>query len=103
MSSTAITTGAAGRKIATVTTLTDRALQAMVSHAHNIAHTKDSEVDDEERAHSVDVVRYFDIAKAQGYSRYSSMEWEGNGEPFSGTTKRIHEGLNYLQPPRSVD
>lgn len=74
----------------------NRAMTAMFIHAYSIAHMKDEEGDEAGHFHSVDVAKCFEIAKAQGYSGYFSMEWEGNGEPYAGTQKLIDETLRYL-------
>ena len=73
------------------------AMEAMFKHAYNIAHMKDEEGDDSGRFHTVDVSKCFEIAKAQGYRGYFSMEWEGNGEPYAGTQRLIDETLKYLR------
>ena len=74
----------------------NRAMQAMFKHAYNIAHMKDSEGDDQGKFHTVDVAKCFEIARAQGYRGYFSMEWEGDGEPYAGTQRLIDETLKYL-------
>jgi len=74
----------------------DRAMDALFKHAYSIAHVKDSEGDDAGKFHTVDVAKCFEIAKAQGYHGYFSMEWEGNGEPYAGTQRLIDETLKYL-------
>jgi len=74
----------------------DRAMEAMFKHAYNIAHMKDEEGDEKGKFHTVDVAKCFEIAKAQGYQGYFSMEWEGNGEPYAGTQRLIDETLKYL-------
>jgi sugar phosphate isomerase/epimerase len=74
----------------------DRAMEALFKHAYNIAHMKDSEGDDAGKFHTVDVAKCFEIAKAQGYRGYFSMEWEGNGEPYAGTQRLIDLSLKYL-------
>jgi sugar phosphate isomerase/epimerase len=74
----------------------DRAMETMFKHAYSIAHVKDSEGDDAGKFHTVDVAKCFEIAKAQGYRGYFSMEWEGNGEPYAGTQRLIDETLKCL-------
>jgi sugar phosphate isomerase/epimerase len=74
----------------------NRAMEVMFKHAYNIAHVKDSEGDDNGVFHTVDVAMCFEIAKAQGYRGYFSMEWEGNGEPYAGTQRLIDLSLKYL-------
>jgi sugar phosphate isomerase/epimerase len=73
----------------------NRAMDTMFRHAYNIAHMKDSEVD-EGKVYTVDVARCFEIAKAAGYRGYFSMEWEGAGEPYAGTQRLIDLSLKYL-------
>ena len=74
----------------------NRAMEAMFKHAYNIAHMKDSEGDEKGNFRTVDVKKCFEIAKAEGYRGYFSMEWEGNGEPYAGTQKLIELTLKYL-------
>lgn len=74
----------------------NRAMDAMFKHAYNISHMKDSEVGDKGKLFTVDVAKCFDIAKANGYRGYFSMEWEGQGEPNGGTEKLIEESLKNL-------
>jgi sugar phosphate isomerase/epimerase len=74
----------------------DRAMEALFKHAYSIAHVKDSEGDDAGKFHTVDVAKCFEIAKAQGYRGYFSMEWEGNGEPYAGTQRLIDLSLKHL-------
>ena len=74
----------------------NRAMDAMFKHAYNISHMKDSEVGDKEKLYTVDVAKCFEIAKANGYRGYFSMEWEGQGEPMGGVQKLIAESLKNL-------
>ncbi len=71
------------------------AVKAMFQHAYCISHVKDSEVD-EGKVYRVDVDRTFAIAKAAGYRGYFSMEWEGQGDPYTGTQKLIDATLKNL-------
>jgi sugar phosphate isomerase/epimerase len=73
-----------------------RALMSLFKHAYNIAHVKDSEVGDQGRLFIVDVAACFKIAKAAGYRGYFSMEWEGRGDPLSGTQRLIDLSLKSL-------
>ena len=73
----------------------NRGLAAMFKHAYNIAHMKDSEVDNN-KVYTVDVAKCFEIAKACGYRGYFSMEWEGQGGPYEGTQRLIELSLKYL-------
>jgi len=72
------------------------ALSAMFKGAYNIAHMKDSEVGEGGKVYTVDVARCFDIARAAGYKGYFSMEWEGQGEPHTGTHRLVEESLKNL-------
>jgi sugar phosphate isomerase/epimerase len=74
----------------------NRALMTLFKHAFNIAHVKDSEVGDQGRLFIVDVAACFKIAKAAGYRGYFSMEWEGQGDPLSGTQRLIDLSLKNL-------
>ena len=74
----------------------NRAMDAMFKHAYNISHMKDSEVGDKGKLFTVDVAKCFEIAKANGYRGYFSMEWEGQGEPNGGAQKLIEESLKNL-------
>ena len=73
-----------------------RAVDAMFRHAYNIAHVKDSEVDNG-KVFRVSMAKTFAIARAAGYRGYFSMEFEGQGEPYEGTRKLIEESLRDLQ------
>lgn len=75
----------------------DRAMRVMFKHAYNISHMKDEEGDDNGKFRTVDVAKCFEIAKAEGYRGYFSMEWEGNGEPYAGTERLIDKTLKYLR------
>ncbi len=72
-----------------------KAMEAMFRRAYNIAHVKDSEVD-EGKVFRVNMAKTFSIAKAAGYRGYFSMEWEGQGEPYAGTQKLLDESLKDL-------
>jgi len=72
------------------------ALTLMFRHAYNIAHMKDSEVGDHDKLYTVDVGRIFKIAEAAGYRGYYSLEWEGRGGAYEGTSKLLAESLKYL-------
>jgi sugar phosphate isomerase/epimerase len=72
-----------------------KAMAAMFAHAHGISHVKDSEVDGK-KIFRVDVAKTFALAKAAGYRGYFSMEWEGAGEPYAGTTSLIEASLKAL-------
>ncbi len=72
-----------------------RAVDSMFHRAYNIAHVKDSEVDNG-KVFRVSLAKTFAIAKAANYRGYFSMEFEGEGEPYEGTRKLIEESLKNL-------
>ncbi|MEJ2007172.1 MAG: sugar phosphate isomerase/epimerase [Acidobacteriota bacterium] len=72
------------------------ALALMFRHAYNISHMKDSEVGAHDRLYTVDVARIFKIAEAANYRGYYSLEWEGRGGAYEGTSKLLKESLKYL-------
>ena len=57
------------------------AVTAMFQRAYNIAHLKDSEVDNG-KVYRVDLARTFAIAKASGFKGYYSAEFEGEGDAY---------------------
>jgi sugar phosphate isomerase/epimerase len=71
------------------------AVTAMFKRAYNIAHLKDSEVD-EGKVFRVDLARTFAIAKASGFKGYYSAEFEGEGDAYAGVAKLIDAGIKYL-------
>ena len=71
------------------------AVTAMFQRAYNIAHLKDSEVDNG-KVYRVDVGRTFAIAKASGFKGYYSAEFEGQGDAYAGVAKLIDAGIKYL-------
>jgi sugar phosphate isomerase/epimerase len=71
------------------------AVTAMFQRAYNIAHLKDSEVDNG-KVYRVDLARTFAIAKASGFKGYYSAEFEGEGEAYAGVAKLIDVGIKYL-------
>lgn len=72
------------------------ALALMFRHAYNIAHMKDSEVGGTGKLYTVDVARIFRIAEAANYRGYYSLEWEGRGGAYEGTSKLLAKTLKYL-------
>jgi sugar phosphate isomerase/epimerase len=71
------------------------AVTAMFKRAYNIAHMKDSEVDNG-KVYRVDLARTFAIAKASGFKGYYSAEFEGEGDAYAGVAKLIDAGIKYL-------
>ena len=72
------------------------ALALMFRHAYNISHMKDSEVGGHGKLYTVDVARIFKIAEAAGYRGYYSLEWEGRGGAYEGTSRLLAETLKNL-------
>lgn len=68
------------------------AVAAMFHRAYNIAHVKDSEVDNG-KVFRVDLERSFSIAKASGYQGYYSVEFEGEGDAYAGVGKLVEAAL----------
>jgi sugar phosphate isomerase/epimerase len=71
------------------------AVTAMFQRAYNIAHLKDSEVDNG-KVYRVDLARTFGIAKASGFKGYYSVEFEGEGDAYAGVAQLIDAGIKYL-------
>jgi sugar phosphate isomerase/epimerase len=71
------------------------AVTAMFQRAYNIAHLKDSEVDNG-KVYRVDLARTFGIAKASGFKGYYSVEFEGEGDAYAGVAQLIDSGIKYL-------
>jgi sugar phosphate isomerase/epimerase len=71
------------------------ALKAMFTRAYNISHLKDSEVENG-KVFRIDLARTFEIAKANGYKGYFSVEFEGEGDAVTGTEKLITAALKHL-------
>lgn len=72
-----------------------RALRAMFPYACNVTHVKD-ELIDSGRLYRPDVQEGVQIARRAGYRGYFSMEWEGQGDPVSGTKNLIQKTLTAL-------
>lgn len=73
------------------------ALAVMFRHAYNISHMKDSEVGPHDKLYTVNVARIFKIAEDAGYRGYYSLEWEGRGGAYEGTSRLLKESLKYLR------
>jgi len=74
----------------------NRAMDAMFKHAYNISHMKDAETGDKGKLFTVDAAKCFEIAKANGYRGYFSVEWDQEGDPNAGVKKFIEESLKNL-------
>lgn len=74
-----------------------RAVEAMLKYAYNMCHVKDTVQSEEGKRSVVDLEKMFEIAKANSYRGYYSMEFDTDaGDPFVGTKKLIEETLKYL-------
>jgi sugar phosphate isomerase/epimerase len=73
----------------------NQALALLFPLAFNVSHVKDTEQDAHKNYH-VNVDQIFAIAKKAGYRGYFSMEWEGTGDEYEGTSKLIEASLRNL-------
>lgn len=73
-------------------------IAAMFEHAYGICHIKDAETNDKGQVFHVDMARTFGILKRAKYRGYCSMEFDTQGDPYSGTTALIAQTLQYLGP-----
>jgi sugar phosphate isomerase/epimerase len=75
----------------------ERAVRAMLQHAYNMCHVKDTLHSTNGETHTVDLKKMFTLAKASGFKGYFSMEYDTkSGDPFAGTKKLIEETIQYL-------
>jgi sugar phosphate isomerase/epimerase len=75
----------------------EKAVTAMLKHAYNMCHVKDTLRSATGQTYVVDLKKMFQLAKASKYKGYFSMEFDTkSGDPFSGTKKLIEETLKYL-------
>jgi sugar phosphate isomerase/epimerase len=74
-----------------------RAVRAMLQHAFNMCHIKDSVTDDKGKLYRVDLAPLFQEAKRSGYRGFFSMEFDTNsGDPIAGTRNLIQQTLSNL-------
>jgi len=73
-----------------------RGLEQMFAHAYGISHVKDVSVTPKGEAIPVDLARTLAIAKKHDYKGYFSMEWDTEGDPYSGTEKLIRTTLKNI-------
>ncbi|MBV8808659.1 MAG: TIM barrel protein [Acidobacteriaceae bacterium] len=72
-------------------------VKAMLAHAWNMCHVKDSVEGENGQRKNVDLARMFGLAKQSSYRGYYSMEFDTNaGDPIVGTQKLVQESLQYL-------
>jgi sugar phosphate isomerase/epimerase len=74
-----------------------RAVKAMLGHAFNMCHVKDTVEGDDGHMKQVDLADMFSLAKSCGYRGYFSMEFETRaGDPVTGTKRLVDETLKFL-------
>jgi sugar phosphate isomerase/epimerase len=75
-----------------------KAVAAMLSHAFNMCHVKDTLEDEKGQVYEVDLETMFNMARHAGYRGYFSMELDiaSGGDPFPGTERLIAKTLQYL-------
>jgi len=74
-----------------------RAVKAMLGHAWNMCHVKDSVEGENGQMRKVDLARMFGLAKQSSYRGYYSMEFDTDaGDPIAGTQKLVQQSLQYL-------
>ena len=71
-------------------------IDAMFARAYSICHVKSMEANEAGRVFHVDMPKTFGILKSHGYKGYCSMEWEGTGDPYTGTQGLIADTVKYL-------
>jgi len=64
-------------------------IAALFYRAYGISHVKDSTTTRDGKIVQVDVARTFSIAAQNGYAGFFSMEFEGQGSPYAGTSHLI--------------
>ncbi len=72
-----------------------RALTGLFKHAYNMSHVKHIIGSRNGQQQTVDVEKIFEIAKADGYKGYFSME-TGDADPYKGTRELVQLSLKYL-------
>lgn len=74
-----------------------RAVAAMLHHAYNMCHVKDSVSGGDHRQQRVDLPPLFQLAKESGFRGYFSMEYETEaGDPIAGTKRLVQTSLHCL-------
>lgn len=74
-----------------------RGVKAMLGHAWNMCHVKDSVESSNGQMKEVDLAAMFGLAKRSQYRGYFSMEFDTDaGDPIAGTKKLIQKSLQYL-------
>lgn len=74
-----------------------KAVSAMLKHAWNMCHVKDTLRERDGHVDTVDLKTMFGLAKQYSYRGYFSMEVDTSGvDPFTGTKRLVEESLRYL-------
>ena len=74
-----------------------KAVAAMLGHAFNMCHVKDTVRGDEGKRYQVDLKSMFELAKAASYRGYFSMEFDTEGgDAIAGTKRLVEETLQHL-------
>jgi hypothetical protein len=74
-----------------------KAVAAMLAHAFNMCHVKQTVQDQKGQVYQADLKTMFGLARRAGYPAYFSMEFDiAAGDPFPGTERLIAETLQYL-------
>lgn len=75
----------------------ERGIEAMLPHAWNMCHVKDSVQDDNGKTKQVNLAKMFALAKQSSFQGYYSMEFDTDaGDPMVGTQRLIKETLQCL-------
>ena len=73
------------------------AVEAMLRHAWNMCHVKETVQGHDGKLYTVDLRSMFELAKKTSYRGYFSMEFDtANGDPVAGTKRLVEETLRYL-------
>ena len=74
-----------------------KAVKAMLMHAYNMCHVKQTVTGDDGNVYHVDLESMFELAKNNSYRGFFSMEFDTNlGDPIAGTRQLVKQVLQYL-------
>jgi sugar phosphate isomerase/epimerase len=74
-----------------------KAVKAMLGHAFNMCHVKDTVRGDDGKRSQVDLKSMFELARAASYRGYFSMEFDTDGgDAIAGTKRLVEETLQHL-------
>lgn len=75
----------------------EKGVAAMLKHAYNMCHVKDTVEGEGGRLMKVDLKKMFELARKSSYRGFYSMEFETEaGDPIDGTKRLVEETLKYL-------